>query len=225
MPNITEKKGVDFFYYPKFLYTWPLIVAGYLCYAVSQSAGPNADVFLGWVYTITVVAVVTTLGIDLRLRVAGVVVLAIALGVVTAVAFGIKGYAVASRSLEFLHACTPRFDRGGTLLISITLSVVYILMYIWVHLFQRVHIGAGGAVIVKVFGESATKYLADNRCFSVDWPDTLEWLLGFGAGQITIRDRASNSEIVLPNVPLLAGLEQTIEEQGLLEVEIEENPK
>src|SRR3989339_127155 len=211
MPNPQTPKSVTFYYYPKFIFAWPLIVAGVLFWLLYFAIGSKADTTLGWIYQSILIIVVATLGIDLRFRHMLVCLVLVLLLVVSLVALNLAGVDIYTGPFVILKLCNPYFDAGGALFVSIVLAILYILMYWWVHLFQKVHIDEGGEVIVSIYGESDITFLADNRVVNVDFPDVLERIMVPGTGALIITDRMSGKTLRLENIPRLASLQKQME--------------
>lgn len=131
--RIREERAV-IYSYPTLVYIWPLIALGYLLWFADKFAwlSPKTE---AWIYAIAVVVVVLTMGIDINRNMAVFWVV-----VVAAVWFcvlwlrGVKGIVFFDQVGAFFAHLEPKYSADLGILISIFLSVIYLVMIAMAHL-------------------------------------------------------------------------------------------
>lgn len=193
---------VVFYTYPKLLFAWPLVAAGFLLAPLSGTslASPAA---LGWIYGMLVVLTIVTMGIDINRNTAAFwLVVIICCWFAVLWLRDVKGLVIFSHIYQFFRALDVTYQRDAGLLVSIWLSVVYVLMLAWsrVNSMWRVthnefeHYSLGRAD--DSLGRGAKR-------IRTEYPDLFEVLVCL-AGDLIIFD-SSGKRILrrIPNIPFL----------------------
>jgi len=209
-----EPHEVVFYSYPKLLFTWPVIVLGVLFYPLA-SWELVSPVVLGWIYVITFVTVVLTMGIDVNREAAVFWIITI-----VAIAFGsgwlqAKGYDFARPVTVALSYLEPQYSPGAGLAVSVFLAVPYAVMLFWARINDKWRFTHNEFEHYS-FGKVDKSFARGAKTVRTAYPDLFEFLLCL-AGEVIIAD--SRGERVLariPHVPLLPVVRKRI--QRLLEV-------
>ena len=133
----TEKKKkapkprheITFYTYPKFLFVWPLIAVGFLLWPFAHY-GVSSET-LAWVYGVTLILVIVTMGLDLSRNYA-------VFWLVVVVAFwmmilwlGGKGVTLFDDIYRFFADMDPQYSKNLGLIVSIPLLLFYGIMWLW----------------------------------------------------------------------------------------------
>ena len=192
---------VTFHSYPKLIYAWPLILAGFVFWFLPDTdnwAGP-----LGWVYLFLVLVTLTTLAIDLERNYAFVWTVLFAL-------FFFAGKWIYSTFdvpifepvLGFFFELNTRYDPGFGMALAILLSLPYGVMLVWVRLNSRWRI-THNEFEHRAWGRADDSLARGAKRVRSTYPDLLELLL-CGAGTLLVYSANGNHELRrIPNVPML----------------------
>ena len=133
----TEKKKapkprheITFYTYPKFLFVWPLIAVGFLLWPFAHYEWLSLEA-LAWVYGVTLVLVIVTMGLDLSRNYAVfwlVVVVALWMMILW---LGGKGVTLFADIYHFFTDLDPKYSANLGLIVSIPLLVFYGIMWLW----------------------------------------------------------------------------------------------
>ncbi len=191
---------VVFYTYPKLLFAWPIIVLGILFYPLAQ-LGVSLEI-LGWIYTITLVTVVLTMGIDVNRDVAVVwLITLIAIFFGTAY-FRTKGYDFVKPVASFLAYFHPRYDPGMGLCTSVFLAVPYGFMLVWARFNDKWRVTHNEFEHYS-FGKVDKALARGAKTVRTAYPDLFEFLLA-GAGELIIADSRGQQVLAkIEHVPLL----------------------
>lgn len=196
-----HKNAVIVHSYTSFIFTWPLIVLGYLFWPL-LGHGMISPVTAGWIYIITAVIVLLTMGIDINRN---VTIFWIVL--VFAVFFGLKlaedrGIHLLSRIGLAMGHLQPTFSAHFGLSLSVLLTAFYAIVIGSAWLNDRWRFVAG-EIEHYSFGRSDDSMGRGAKVISTSYPDVLELVLML-AGTITIYNAQKTLVLAKINrVPLL----------------------
>lgn len=130
---VLKKPGAErivLYSYPTLIYIWPVIVLGYLFWFTSGIPGMSLKAE-AWIYIITLVVVLLTMGIDVNRNMAVFWVI-----VLSALSFCVlwlrdaKGFVLFDHVGQFFRDLDPKYSPEMGMIISIFLSVVYAIVLI-----------------------------------------------------------------------------------------------
>jgi len=206
----TKRKGgprqgrseVVFHTYPKLIFAWPIIVAGFLLGALSLISWVDQEV-LAWIWAVTLVVTFLAVGIDQNRNATAIWIAIVAvlwlLGIWLRDA---KGITVFGDLFRFFADLDPVYPRPLSFAISIFITVPYAIIFAWVHCKDKWRF-TQNAFEHRTWGKvdwSAARTTETVRC---SYPDLLEAVLCL-AGDLVIYD-ASGSKVIrrICHVPLL----------------------
>ncbi len=198
----TTRHEVKFYTYPKFLFCWPLIVMGLVLGALDYWAGADAET-LAWIWGITLLIVLLTVGFDLNrnytifwlVLIGGIWILIIWLR-------DVKGVKIFSDIYNFFADVDPAYSRSLGLIVSIALTVLYFVMWVWTRLNSKWRITHNEFEHYQ-FGRMDDSLARGAKRIRASYPDFFELLLCL-AGDLIIFDSTGRREIRrIPHVPLL----------------------
>ena len=196
--------------YPKFFFTWPLIVAPAICEGLLYlGAGQKTA---GWAYIITAMLVLLTLGIDLDRLSAFIGMIILTTGFLSSkVLFYERNIAVTQLLRDFIDALKVSYSPHIALAISILTCACYIWIFFWSHIHHRWEVTPtefrhySWGHIDKSLGRGA-------KSVRISYPDVLEFLLGF-CGTLHIYDANGDKELIaIQHVPLLPLVYKRVDE-------------
>ncbi len=194
--------AVVFYTYPKLIFAWPLILAGFVLYPVAAVSWIDQEV-LAWIWALTAVVTVLTIGVDIARNAAAFWVVAIAaiwlLGLWLRDA---KGITVFGDVFRFFANLDPSYPRTLALSISLWLTIPYVAMYLWSRINDKwrfTHNEFEHRSLGKVDWSAARAA----KTVRSSYPDLFEALLCL-AGDLIIYD-ARGARVIrrIPHVPLL----------------------
>jgi len=199
---MTGKHEVIFYTYPKFLFCWPLIVAGFILWGFDYK-GLAAPETLAWIWAITLLVVLVTLGFDLNrnftvfwlVLIGGLWILIIWLR-------DVKSVTIFSRIYQFFVNLDPSYSRNLGIIVSIVLMVLYMIMWIWTRLNSKWRITHNEFEHYQ-FGRMDDSLARGAKRVRTSYPDFFELFLCL-AGDLIIFDSTGRQELrKIPHVPLL----------------------
>lgn len=196
---ITE---VVFYTYPKLLFAWPLIVAGFAFWPLADWFGVNAEL-LGWAYLMIALVVVLTISVDLERNHAFVWLLIFII------------FFLAGAWLSKLHTFTffgniynyfdwldVTYSSGFGVALSLLLSGPYLVMMLWSRLNHRWRI-THNEFEHYAWGRADDSLARGAKRVRSTYPDLLELLIA-GAGTLIVYSATGRSELRrIPNVPMI----------------------
>jgi len=199
---MTGKHEVIFYTYPKFLFCWPLIVAGFILWGFDYKGLASPET-LAWIWAITLLVVLVTLGFDLNrnftvfwlVLIGGLWILIIWLR-------DVKSVTIFSRIYQFLVNLDPSYSRNLGIIVSIVLMVLYMIMWIWTRLNSKWRITHNEFEHYQ-FGRMDDSLARGAKRVRTSYPDFFELFLCL-AGDLIIFDSTGRQELrKIPHVPLL----------------------
>ncbi len=221
---------INFVTYPKLLFIWPLVLAGFVLYPFAypgHAATPAASVgeaaqapsaggdtgqpapvshrleVLGWIYLWVVVLVLLTLGVDVERNMAVFwVVLVVGLYVLGLWLRDVHGFTLFGNIYRWFANLDVQYDRRLGLAASIVLAVPYVLMLLWAHINDRWRI-THNEFEHYTFGKMNDSLGRGAKTIRTDFPDIFELLLGL-AGTLIVYNASGTKELRrIPHVMLL----------------------
>ncbi|MEO1236904.1 MAG: hypothetical protein AAFX76_08975 [Planctomycetota bacterium] len=194
---------VVFHTYPKLVFVWPVIVAGFAFWPLVETLGLNAEV-VGWVYLLLVALVVLTIGIDLE-RDHAVFWLVVFLAL-----FFLGKYLDATFDrftgigdvYRFFANRDVAYDPAFGLCLSLLLTPPYLTMWVYARLQHRWRITHNEFEHYS-FGRADDSLARGAKRVRSTFPDLLELLL-CGAGTLVVYSATGRTELRrIPHVPLI----------------------
>ena len=193
---------VTFYTYPKFLFCWPLIVMGFVLGGVDYWGWADAET-LAWVWGITLLIVLVTVGFDLNrnytifwlVLIAGIWILIVWLR-------DVKGVTIFSHIYNFFADLNPSYSRSLGIIISIVILVLFVVMWLWTRLNSKWRITHNEFEHYQ-FGRMDDSLARGAKRIRSSYPDFFELLLCL-AGDLIIFDSTGRRELRrIQHVPLL----------------------
>lgn len=189
--------------YPKLLFAWPLILAGYILSFVAQGADPAALETLAWIYVWVTVLVILALGVDLDRNQAAF--LLVFLGGVYALGLwlrDVKGFTLFGDIYRWFANLDLQYNAELGTAVSILLTVPYVLMLLWARFNDRWRITHNEFEHYS-FGRMDDSLGRGAKTIRTSFPDMFEVLLGL-AGTLVVYNASGTQELRrIPHVPLL----------------------
>jgi hypothetical protein len=191
---------VVFHTYPKLLFIWPIIAAGFLFWPIANPQWVNLE-SLGWVYLLVCVVVILTIGVDIERNHA----------VFWLAAFGMffflglwlsekSGFTLFGNIFNFFEDLEVAYNPGFGLSASILLLIPYLTMLVWARLQHRWRI-THNEFEHYAFGRADDSLARGAKRVRSTYPDLLELLL-CGSGTLIVYSATGRSELRrIPHVP------------------------
>ena len=192
---------VKFYTYPKFIFCWPLMVMGYALWALDYWK-VDAEV-LAWIWGITLLIVLITVGFDLNrnytifwlVLIGGIWIMILWLR-------DVKSIRIFSDIYKFFIDLDPLYSRNLGIIISIVLSVLFFIMWIWTRLNSKWRITHNEFEHYQ-FGRMDDSLARGAKRVRSSYPDFFELLLCL-AGDLIIFDSTGRRVLRrIPHVPML----------------------
>jgi fatty acid desaturase len=195
-----RRHEVTFYTYPKFIFCWPLIAMGFLLWPFAHyEIGPET---LAWIYGVTVVLVVVTMGLDVNRNYAAFWI-AVIVGLWMMILWlGGKGVTLFVDIHHFFQNLDPHYSANVGLIISIPLLIFYGIMWLWTRINCRWRITHNEFEHYQ-FGRMDDSLARGAKRIRSSYPDLFELLVCL-AGDLIIYD-ATGKRVIrrISNVPLL----------------------
>ncbi len=191
---------VVFHTYPKLLFIWPIIAAGFLFWFPAGWDWVNLE-SLGWVYLLLSVIVILTIGVDIERNHA----------VFWLVAFGLffflglwlsekSGFTLFGNIFNFFEDLEVQYDPGFGMSVSILLLIPYLTMLVWARMQHRWRITHNEFEHYS-FGRADDSLARGAKRVRSTYPDLLELLI-CGSGTLIVYSATGRSELRrIPHVP------------------------
>ena len=187
--------------YWKFVFTWPIIVLGYLFFFFDKWgwASPEA---LFWVWGILLIIVLVTIGVDLGRNMTVFWIVLITLFWVSIMYLKqVLGWTVFTSIHHYITSLGDKYPAKGALFISIVLTVIYLVMLVWVRLNQTWKFTNNEFEHFQ-FGRSDDSLSRGTKKVKVIYNDFFEFLLCLSGTIIISNSTGSRDLRVIENVPL-----------------------
>lgn len=202
-PAKPEVDQVTFVALPKLLFTWPLILAGYVFALFAGSLNESGLQTLGWVYITVFVLVVLTLGVDVgRNQAIFWLVLIFALWILGMWLRDARQIPVFGWIWSCFAAMNVRYDRGLGLALSTILSIPFVLSIALAWLNDRWRITHNEFEHYS-FGKMDDSLGRGAKSIRTEYTDMFEMLLA-GAGTLIVYNATGTQELRrIPHVMFL----------------------
>lgn len=194
---------VTFITYPKLLFIWPVLLAGFVFYPIAGYANEHALSTLGWLYLFIAVLVILALGVDVnRNHAAFWAVLIFGLWILGLWLRDVKGITVFGNLYNFFAGLNVRYDRGFGIALSLVLLAPYLIMIFWARINDRWRITHNEFEHYS-FGKMDDALGRGSKTIRTDFPDVFEMLLGM-AGTLIVYNANGDQELRrIPHVMFL----------------------
>lgn len=197
---------VKFVAYPKFMFTWPLILAGFLLFFISPAPSGQHSVtleYLGWLYITILLLVVLTLGVDVdRNQAIFWTVVILGLWVLNLWLTDAKSIPLFGILFGWFQRLDVQYNRAMGLTTSIVLLIPFLLMIGWSHLNDRWRITHNEFEHYS-FGRMDDSLGRGAKTIRTEFPDMFELVLG-AAGTLIVYNASGTQE--LRRIPHVVGL-------------------
>ncbi|MBI4584825.1 MAG: hypothetical protein HY717_12490 [Planctomycetes bacterium] len=193
---------IIFYTYPKLIFAWLLIVAGFVLWPISGWGwfGPET---LAWFWGLLLFVTVLTMGVDINRNVTVfwmVVIAACWLAVIYL--RDVRGFTIFGAIYNFFADLNPDYSRSLGLLVSIFLSIPFGVMLVWSRLNSKWRITHNEFEHFQ-FGKQDDSLGRGAKRVRSSYPDFFELLLCL-AGDLVVYDATGMRELRrIPHVPLL----------------------
>lgn len=194
---------VVFHTYPKLLFAWPVIVAGFVFWPMVDWLSVPAE-FVGWVYLFVLFISVLTISVDVERNHAFVWLLVF-------IIFILLGFWLSDSSVSFtffgniynfFDRLDVQYNSGFGLGLSLLLSGPYLVMMLWARLNHRWRITRNEFEHYS-WGRADDSLARGAKRVRSTYPDLLEFLLA-GAGTLIVYSATGRSELRrIPHVPMI----------------------
>lgn len=213
LQNLRRKRVAKFYQYSPVLYCWPLVPCGVYSLVFDYSGWLDSHT-LGWIWSATLLIVLLTLAIDISIRGMTMFVL----GLLTTL-FGFwlleanLGVNVFVTLGDIFRWMDVRYPRGLVLLSTSVVAISYAVM-LGRRRFDSVLTIQGDTLTVTTFGVTSDTYQRGGWQFKSHFNDMLEYLIGGGAGELSIVNPQSKAVLVkASHVPAFRKIAKAVEAQ------------
>lgn len=188
--------------YPKLVFSWFLIGLGFLLFPLHKWEWVDPEA-LAWIWGIVLVVTVLTIGVDVNRNA-----MFFWLAVVAAAWFlglwlrDVKGVTLFGNLYRFFADLDPQYSRGLGLLVSLVLSIPFVLMLAWTRVNDKWRITRNEFEHYE-FGKADDSLARGAKRVLSRYPDFFELVLAL-AGEIVVYDATGSRELRrIPHVLLL----------------------
>ncbi len=193
---------VVFHTYPKLLFIWPIIAAGFLFYYPAGWSWVNNE-SLGWVYLLLIVVVILTIGVDIERNHAVFWVAAFGTFFFLGLWLSEKtGFTFFGNIYNFFEDLEVSYNPGFGLSMSILLLIPYLTMLVWARMQHRWRITHNEFEHYS-WGRADDSLARGAKRVRSTYPDLLELLL-CGSGTLIVYSATGRTELRrIPHVPMI----------------------
>jgi hypothetical protein len=199
---------VVFYTYPKFIFCWPLIAMGFLLWVPTryQWLSPES---LAWVWGVTLILVVVTMGLDMNRNYSVFWLVVVAALWMMVLWLGGKGVTFFADVYRFFCNLDPQYSANLGLIVSIPLLVFYGIMWVWTRLNCKWRITHNEFEHYQ-FGRMDDSLARGAKRIRTSYPDFFELIVCL-AGELMIYD-ATGKRVLrrIEHVPMLPLLKRRI---------------
>ncbi len=199
--RLKRANEVVFHTFPKLIFAWPLIVAGFAFWPLA-SMGVSSEV-LGWTYLLITGMVILTIGIDIERNYAVFwFVVALALFFLGKWLSNYDAFTLFGDAYTWFAERDVTYDPALGLCLSIFLMVPFVVMMLWTRLQHRWRI-THNEFEHYAFGRADDSLARGAKRVRSTYPDLLEFLI-CGAGTLIVYSATGRTELRrIPHVPLI----------------------
>lgn len=198
----TKKNEAIVYAYPPFVYSWPLILFGYL-FAGVQNLGWIGPIGIAWTYIFLIALVMLTLGVDLSRNASIFCLVAFAavwLGILWLQ--GVKDITFFAKFGAYLRELEPQISSSTMVTISTLLLFLYVVMYIMAKVNDRWRI-THNEIEHRSLGQRDDAFGRGAKRVLAKYPDMLEFFICL-AGTIEVYSANGTQKLAsIENVPFL----------------------
>jgi len=199
---------VTFYTYPKFIFTWPLIAMGFLLWLPAHYGWMSLEA-LAWIWGLTLILVVVTMGLDLNRNYTMFWLVVLAALWLMVLWLGEKGVTLFVDVYHFFCNLNPHYSANLGLMVSIPLLVFYAIMWLWTRLNCKWRITHNEFEHYQ-FGRMDDSLARGAKRIRTSYPDFFELIVCL-AGDLVIYDSTGKRMIRrIEHVPLLPWLKRRI---------------
>ena len=181
-----------FHQYPLFVFTWLLILTGFVLYPIATHGWVHTET-LAWIWGVVLIVTLFALGIDLnRDHVIFTAVLVALLAAIVKI-FRYRGSHFFERIHDFFADLDPQYSPTLALMISIILSVAYIIMLIKARLDSK-WVARHNTLDHESWGRADDSLARGAKRTRTSYPDAFQFLLGM-SGTLHVYDANGNREL------------------------------
>jgi hypothetical protein len=197
---------VSFYTYPKFIFTWPLILLGLILWPVAEYSDTE---ILAWVWMVTLIVIMITVGFDLNRNVAIFCVVFIAAFWFLILWLNAKEIHLFTRIYRYFAELDPSYSKNLGLIVSIILGILYLIMWLVTRLNCHWRVTHNEFEHYQ-FGRQDDSLARGAKRIRVSYPDIFELLLCL-AGELIIYDSTGRRELRrIQHVPFLPYVKKKI---------------
>lgn len=194
---------VVFVAYPKILFLWPIILAGYAFAIFTGALNDDARETVGWIYLTILALVLIAVSVDVnRNQAIFLGVLVFAVWILGLYLDAVKSIPVFGWIFSWFAALDVRYDRAFGLALSVVMSIPFVLLIGVSHLNDRWRITHNEFEHYS-FGKMDDSLGRGAKIIRTEFPDMFELLLG-GAGTLIVYNASGTQELRrIPHVMFL----------------------
>ncbi len=199
---------VTFYTYPKFIFSWPLILMGFLLWVPAHYQWFSLE-SLAWVWGLALMLVVVTMGLDLNRNYTIFWMVVLAAIWLMILWLGEKGVTLFVDIYHFFCNLDPQYSANLGLMVSIPLLIFYAVMWFWTRVNCKWRITHNEFEHYQ-FGRMDDSLARGAKRIRTSYPDFLELIVCL-AGELMIYD-ATGKRVLrrIEHVPLLPLLKRRI---------------
>lgn len=197
-----RKHEVVFYTYPKGLFFWPVIVMGYALWFIDSQGWAEGET-LAWIWAVTLLVVLVTVGFDIsRNHAIFWLVVIVAIWFIILWLRDVKGWLIFKHIYNFFADLDPDYSGSLGLIVSIVLSVLFVIMWIWTRINSKWRITHNEFEHYQL-GRMDDSLARGAKRIRSSYPDLFEFFLCL-AGDLIIYDATGRRVLRrIPHVPML----------------------
>ncbi|MBE0537767.1 MAG: hypothetical protein IH624_19070 [Phycisphaerae bacterium] len=199
---------VTFYTYPKFIFTWPLIMMGFLLWPSAHYQWISHEA-LAWIWGMTLLLVLITMGLDINRNYTIFWLIVLAAVWLMILWLGEKGVTLFADIYHFFCKLDPQYSANLGLVVSIPLLVLYAIMWVYTRVNCKWRITHNEFEHYQ-FGRMDDSLARGAKRIRTSYPDFFELIVCL-AGDLVIYDATGRRVLRrIEHVPLLPLLKRRI---------------
>ena len=200
--NSALPNAVIFYAYPKLLFAWPLILLGYVLWIFGSPTSTHLE-GLAWIWGIVLILTLITLGIDIgRNAMAFWLVSVVAIWILGLYLRDVQRITIFGDIYQYFANLDVQYDRNLGLVVSIWLTVPYLVMFLWSRLNDKWRF-THNEFEHRAFGKVDWSAARAAKTVRTSYPDLLEAMFCLAGDLIIYDPRGAKIIRQIPHVPLL----------------------
>lgn len=202
MPPKKELMSAVIYSYPHFVYSWPVIVFGFLL-AAMQSLGVIGEAIAAWTYIVILCLVLLTMGVDLG-RNASIFCLVLFGGGWVGILWleQAKNVTLFSKLGAMISGLNPQISSHAMIAASIILGIMYLLMFVLAFVNDRWRI-THNEIEHRALGHKEDATGRGAKRVLATYPDVLEMVICLSGTIEVYSANGSQKLVTIKNVPFL----------------------